>query len=82
MNHRVLSKDLRMDVLTTHWIIHPTLLVRIFFSLEITFISIPLAIHGDTLYHGTICPSSQQYLSSHYNLHSMYGYFEAKATNE
>ncbi|KAK3612142.1 hypothetical protein CHS0354_031217 [Potamilus streckersoni] len=30
----------------------------------------------------TLCPSARQNLSSHYNLHSMYGYFEAKATFE
>ncbi|CAF1071854.1 unnamed protein product [Rotaria sordida] len=29
----------------------------------------------------TLCPSAQHASSSHYNLHSMYGYFEAKATN-
>ena len=29
----------------------------------------------------TICPGSRQYLSSHYNLHNMYGHFEAIATN-
>ena len=29
----------------------------------------------------TICPSSRQYLSNHYNLHNMYGHFEAIATN-
>lgn len=29
----------------------------------------------------TICPSAKQNLSTHYNLHSMYGYFEAKVTN-
>lgn len=69
-----------MDAPTIHGIIHPILLVRTF-SFKSTSIPILLAIHGDTLYHGTICPSSQQYLSSHYNLHSMYGYFEAKATN-
>ncbi|XP_052063145.1 lysosomal alpha-glucosidase-like [Mytilus californianus] len=28
----------------------------------------------------TLCTSAQQHLSSHYNLHSLYGHFEAKAT--
>ncbi|CAF1109689.1 unnamed protein product [Adineta steineri] len=36
---------------------------------------------GNTLYAFTVCPSAQQALSSHYNLHNMYGYFEARATN-
>ncbi|VDI64771.1 lysosomal alpha-glucosidase [Mytilus galloprovincialis] len=30
----------------------------------------------------TLCTSAQQHLSSHYNLHSLYGHFEAKATYE
>jgi lysosomal alpha-glucosidase len=30
----------------------------------------------------TICPSSRQHLSNHYNLHNMYGHFEARATNQ
>ncbi|CAF1050538.1 unnamed protein product [Adineta steineri] len=38
-------------------------------------------VHGDALSAKTLCPSAQQLLSSHYNLHSMYGYFEAQATN-
>ncbi|XP_064615639.1 lysosomal alpha-glucosidase-like [Liolophura sinensis] len=29
----------------------------------------------------TVCPSANQYLSRHYNLHSMYGHFEGIATN-
>ncbi|CAF4136985.1 unnamed protein product, partial [Rotaria sordida] len=36
---------------------------------------------GDSLSAKTLCPSAQHALSSHYNLHNMYGYFEAKATN-
>lgn len=36
---------------------------------------------GDKLSSKSLCPSAQQYLSSHYNLHSMFGYFEAKASN-
>ncbi|CAF1244186.1 unnamed protein product, partial [Didymodactylos carnosus] len=36
---------------------------------------------GDSLSARTLCPSAQHALSSHYNLHNMYGYFEAKATN-
>ncbi|CAF2048966.1 unnamed protein product [Rotaria magnacalcarata] len=37
---------------------------------------------GDSLNSKSLCPSAQHYLSSHYNLHSMYGYFEAQATNQ
>jgi hypothetical protein len=35
---------------------------------------------GGSLSAKTLCPSAQHALSSHYNLHNMYGYFEAKAT--
>uniref|UniRef100_A0A8C4WMN4 Lysosomal alpha-glucosidase n=1 Tax=Gopherus evgoodei TaxID=1825980 RepID=A0A8C4WMN4_9SAUR len=37
---------------------------------------------GGSLRAGTICASSQQYLSSHYNLHSLYGLTEAIASHE
>lgn len=40
---------------------------------------IPRVLDGQ-LYDKTLCPSSKQYLSSHYNLHNMYGHFEAIAT--
>jgi len=36
---------------------------------------------GGRLASQTLCPSAQQYLSSHYNLHNMFGYFEAQASN-
>ena len=36
---------------------------------------------GDSLMSKTICPSAKQSLSTHYNLHNMYGYYEAVATN-
>ncbi|UJR37338.1 hypothetical protein I4U23_030046 [Adineta vaga] len=36
---------------------------------------------GGNLTSKTLCPSAQQYLSQHYNLHNMYGYFEAQASN-
>ncbi|CAF2591307.1 unnamed protein product [Rotaria sp. Silwood2] len=36
---------------------------------------------GNSLSSKSLCPSSQHYLSQHYNLHSMYGYFEAQVTN-
>ncbi len=37
-------------------------------------------ITGGNLFSKTLCPSSKQFLSSHYNLHNMYGHFEAMAT--
>jgi len=39
-------------------------------------------VFGGRLRAGTICASSQQYLSSHYNLHSLYGLTEAIASHE
>jgi hypothetical protein len=36
---------------------------------------------GNSLSVETVCPSAQHALSFHYNLHNMYGYFEAKASN-
>ncbi|XP_074410899.1 lysosomal alpha-glucosidase isoform X1 [Zonotrichia albicollis] len=38
-------------------------------------------VFGGRLQAGTICASSQQYLSSHYNLHSLYGLSEAVASH-
>lgn len=35
---------------------------------------------GGSLKAKTLCASAQQKLSSHYNLHSLYGLMEAKAT--
>lgn len=39
-------------------------------------------VFGGRLRAGTICASSQQYLSSHYNLHSLYGLTEAIASHK
>ncbi|NXP79159.1 LYAG glucosidase, partial [Ramphastos sulfuratus] len=39
-------------------------------------------VFGGRLQAGTICASGQQYLSSHYNLHSLYGLTQAIATHE
>ncbi|KAM9207793.1 lysosomal alpha-glucosidase-like [Leptosomus discolor] len=39
-------------------------------------------VFGGRLQAGTICASSQQYLSSHYNLHSLYALTEAIASHE
>ncbi|CAF3499233.1 unnamed protein product [Rotaria sp. Silwood1] len=36
---------------------------------------------GGSLSSKTLCPSAQQYLSSHYNIHNMFGYYEAIASN-
>lgn len=36
---------------------------------------------GQILASRTVCPSAQQYLSNHYDLHNMYGHFEARASN-
>ncbi|XP_068119695.1 lysosomal alpha-glucosidase-like [Hyperolius riggenbachi] len=38
-------------------------------------------VRGGTLQHATICTSSQQHLSSHYNLHNLYGLSEAIASH-
>ncbi len=40
-----------------------------------------LDVLGGKLTAKTLCPSAQQYLSQHYNLHSMFGYFESQASN-
>ncbi|KAM3922290.1 lysosomal alpha-glucosidase-like [Leptodactylus fuscus] len=37
---------------------------------------------GGVLRHTTICASSHQYLSSHYNLHNMYGFTETIASHD
>lgn len=39
------------------------------------------AVVGGTLNHATICASSQQHISSHYNLHNLYGLSEAIASH-
>uniref|UniRef100_A0A1I8GBJ9 P-type domain-containing protein n=1 Tax=Macrostomum lignano TaxID=282301 RepID=A0A1I8GBJ9_9PLAT len=41
---------------------------------------VPHIIGYNILYQGTVCPSARQYLGSHYDLHNLYSYFEAKAT--
>ncbi len=35
-----------------------------------------------TLRGGTLCPSAKHYLSSHYNIHSLYGHMEAIVTRK
>ena len=41
---------------------------------------VPGMSRGWFLWKQTICPSSQQFLGNHYDLHNMYGYFEAVRT--
>jgi len=55
------------------------LLFRIYKNMKLLFFL--LDVLGGSLSSKTLCPSAQQYLSLHYNLHSMFGYFEAKASN-
>lgn len=43
---------------------------------------IPGADKGINLYKKTVCPSAKQHLGSHFDLHNMYAFFEAKATYE
>ncbi|XP_075034030.1 lysosomal alpha-glucosidase [Mixophyes fleayi] len=39
------------------------------------------AVVGDSLQHATLCSSSKQHISSHYNLHNLYGLSEAIASH-
>ncbi|KAK7508001.1 hypothetical protein BaRGS_00000966 [Batillaria attramentaria] len=41
----------------------------------------PPSINGGKLISRTVCPSAQQAISSHYNLHNMYGWSETRATS-
>lgn len=41
---------------------------------------VPPVLLGGTLKDKTLCASAKQYISSHYNLHNMYGHSEAVAT--
>ena len=36
----------------------------------------------NSLVANTVCPSAQQYLSSHYNLHNLFGHLEVVATHK
>ncbi len=59
----------------------PRTCFRFFEYLIRSYIFISLDVLGGNLSSNTLCPSAQQYLSQHYNLHSMYGYFESRASN-
>ncbi len=39
-------------------------------------------VFGNSLISTSLCPSARQHFSAHYNVHSMYGYFEAKGVNQ
>ncbi|KAH9502338.1 hypothetical protein Btru_073493 [Bulinus truncatus] len=41
---------------------------------------VPATIDGGSLISKTLCPSAKHYLSSHYNLHNMYGWSQANIT--
>lgn len=41
----------------------------------------PSGVLGDSLKDKTICATAQQKQSIHYNMHSLYGLMEAKATS-
>jgi len=59
----------------------PRMCFNLFSCLIRLRILILLDVLGGNLTSKTLCPSAQQYLSQHYNLHSMYGYFESQASN-
>ena len=85
MNHRISLMDPSMAALIVPSIIHHLRLVcsnSICLPSEKKKSKCLLDVLGNNLNSKTLCPSAQQYLSSHYNLHNMFGYFEAKASNE
>ncbi|XP_041362596.1 lysosomal alpha-glucosidase-like [Gigantopelta aegis] len=41
---------------------------------------VPPNLDGSVLSSRTVCPSAKQFVSSHYNVHSLYGFSEARAT--
>jgi hypothetical protein len=59
----------------------PRMCFTLFESVIRSQIFISLDVLGGKLISKTLCPSAQQYLSQHYNLHSMFGYFESQASN-
>ena len=47
---------------------------------ELSVFFIPVGLDGGKLRARTLCASARQYLSTHYDLHSLYGYSETKAS--
>lgn len=81
MNHQISVMDPSMDAAKVLSIIHHLLPVCSIPLIHPREGILHLDVLGNNLNSKTLCPSAQQYLSSHYNLHNMYGYFEAKASN-
>ena len=74
-----------MVVQTTDGIIHLIFHVDSFFFLfqqEKNNIKSIVDVFAKKLFAKTLCPSALQYLSIHYDLHNLYGYLQAKKTNE
>ena len=81
MNHQISVMDPLMVAAKVLSILHHSLPVCPIPPINPQGEILHLDVLGNNLNSKTLCPSAQQYLSSHYNLHNMYGYFEAKASN-
>jgi len=86
MNHPAKKMDLSMVVQTTDGIIHLIFHVDSFFFLfqqeKNNNTKSIVDVFAKKLFAKTLCPSALQYLSIHYDLHNLYGYLQAKKTNE
>jgi lysosomal alpha-glucosidase len=60
---------------------NPPFTPRMFPNVEENLLFLFLDVLGGSLASKTLCPSARQYISNHYNLHNMFGYFEAQASN-
>lgn len=83
-NQQAQSMDLQKDVHLVILTIHRLLLVcslNSAFRIEIDRFFLPDVL-GNRLSAKSLCASARQSISQHYNLHSMYGYFQAQATNK
>ena len=84
MNEPSIFVDGSNNGCTTNNLDNPPFTPRIRFFVHLLFkyfLLISIDVLGNSLSSRTLCPSSQQYLSQHYNLHNMFGYFEAQVTN-